>query len=291
MKICYVDESGHCGRKYNRDQPVQVLCGVITDISKLFKTQKEHAKIIQILNDFKLKVPLSELKASDIYRGRKGWSGVEPGLRDGVFETILAWAEKSKCKFIVCPIDSESFFTHKENDCVFSEKFQYPYEAGAFNIILAIQRRNKSIKHNKGRTIIIFDEQKRHDENILKIIEGDLSFTDGFAGYKPGDKQPPRLDQVIDVPHFSKSHLAVLIQLADWAAFIVARYLLLTSYGNKESYKKEKDKIENWYTKIGENLIPPTCIDVSGKDPLCTYFREIRPNGWTSKKMANNGKR
>ena len=87
MKICYIDESGHCGRKHNPIQPVQVLCGVITDISNLFKTQKEHSEIIGILND--IGVPLSELKASDVYRGRNHWSGIAPEVRDKVFETIL----------------------------------------------------------------------------------------------------------------------------------------------------------------------------------------------------------
>lgn len=287
MKICYIDESGHCGKKHNPNQPVQVLCGVITDISKLFKTQKEHSEIINILNE--IGIPLSELKASDVYRGRNHWSGVDPSIRDKVFKTILNWAEERKCKFIVCPIDSESFFVNKDKGCAFCNKFQFPYEAGAFNIILAIQRMNRNISNNKGRTIIIFDEQKGHDENILQIIEGDLSFTDGYTGYSPRPRaksQPPRLDQVIDIPHFSKSHLAVLIQLADWAAFVVGRYLLLTSYGQKESYANEKVKIEKWYKQIGGNLINHTCIDVPGKDLLCAYFREIRPNGWSAKSHA-----
>ena len=51
MKICYIDESGHCGEKYNPKQPIEVLCGVITDISKLFKTQTEHRDILELLND------------------------------------------------------------------------------------------------------------------------------------------------------------------------------------------------------------------------------------------------
>lgn len=28
MYVCYIDESGHCGKKYNPKQPVEVLCGV-----------------------------------------------------------------------------------------------------------------------------------------------------------------------------------------------------------------------------------------------------------------------
>ena len=49
MYVCYIDESGHCGKKYNPDQPVEVLCGVVTDVSKLFKTQRELDTIFRFL--------------------------------------------------------------------------------------------------------------------------------------------------------------------------------------------------------------------------------------------------
>ena len=74
MYVCYIDESGHCGKKYNPKQPVEVLCGVRTDLTKLFKIQRQHSEILQIFQ--RKDIPLSELKASDVYRGRKHWSVV-----------------------------------------------------------------------------------------------------------------------------------------------------------------------------------------------------------------------
>ena len=68
MYICYVDESSHCGEKYNPKQPVEVLCGVFTDLTKLFKTQKEQRELLDILN--KNSIPASELKSADMYAGR-----------------------------------------------------------------------------------------------------------------------------------------------------------------------------------------------------------------------------
>lgn len=64
MYICYVDESGHCGVKEAPAQPVEVLCGVITDLAKLTKTQREHSELLTDLG-------IAEMKASDAYRGRK----------------------------------------------------------------------------------------------------------------------------------------------------------------------------------------------------------------------------
>ncbi len=287
MYQCYLDESGHCGTKYNSVQPVEVICGVITDVTKLFKTQRQHKQLIDILN--KKGIPLSELKASDTYRGRKSWSGVEPKVRDKIFEIILKWAEARSCKFIVCPIDSEKFFDGKKNGCPICNLLCHPYEAGALNAILAIQRINRSKKKNKGKTQIIFDEQKNHDVNLLRLFENDLSFTDGYTGYipKPRSKtQPQRLDQIIDVPHFSKSNLSVLIQLADWIAFIVNRYLLIKAYGHPEKYHGEIKKISKWYKRIGKNLITHTAIDPPGKDNLCIYYRNIRPHGWSAKQWT-----
>ncbi len=285
MYLCYLDESGHCGKKYNPKQPIEVMCGIVTDATKLFKTQRQHQQILDILNE--KGIPLKELKAADTYRGRKSWEKVPPKARDNIFEAIIDWAEARTCKFIVCPIDSRKFYDNKKGGCKFCKLLKNPYEAGALNAILAVQRLQKSKKKNKGKTQIIFDEQKGHDENLLKFFEDDLSFTDGYTGYKPklrAKTQPQRLDQIIDVPHFSKSHLSVLIQLADWIAFIVNCYLLLTVYKNDEKYDGELDKISDWYERIGESLVTHTAIDPPGKDELCVYFNEIRPEGWSAKK-------
>lgn len=288
MKICYVDESGHCGKKFNPKQPVEVLCGAVIDLYKLFKTQRQHSKIMQILNDHDLSI--SELKASDVYRGRNRWKKIDPGLRDQVINFILEWSKKRACKFIVCPIDTKKFFDQKKSGCQLSINFKYPWEAGAMNTILAIQRNHKSIKQNKGKTIVIFDELQGHDQRLLSFFEKDLSFTDGYTGYKPSPRaktQPQRLDQIIDIPHFSKSHLSVLIQVADFAAYIVNRYLLLTSYKLSEDYNGEKNKIKKWYRSIGSNLVKHTSIDAPSDDKLCCYFRDIRPAGWTARECCN----
>lgn len=284
MYVCYVDESGHCGRRYNAEQPVEVLCGVLTDASKLFKTQREHSEIIQILRE--QEIPLEELKASEAYRGRKSWAKVNPNVRDRIFELILQWAQERACKYVICPIDTNKFFEQKKAGCEVSATLCNPYETGAMNVVLAIERLQKTKKNNKGKTLIIFDEQKDHDKNILNLLEGDLSFTDPYTGFSPrprAKKQPQRLDQIIDVPHFSKSHLSVLIQIADWVAFIVNKYLLLTVFGEAEKYEGELEKITRWYSVIGESKITHTHIDPPGKEYICNFFRALRPEGWSAK--------
>ncbi len=112
MYACYIDESGHCGEKYNPIQPVEVVLGVVTDITKLFKTQKEHGKVLTKLKE--KSVDISELKGSEIYGRRKAWGNVSHEDRNKIISEVINWAEERVCKFIVCPIDAETFFSLKK---------------------------------------------------------------------------------------------------------------------------------------------------------------------------------
>lgn len=284
MYACYIDESGHCGERFDPNQPVEVLCGVITDMTKLFKTQREQDQILSLLD--KAGIPTSELKGKEIYRGKNSWYKVEPKVRHHVINLLIEWAIERKCKFVVSPIDTKKFFARKEGGCERSRRLFFPYETGALHIILAIQRMKSGSKNNKGKTIIVFDEQNSHDDRILKILENDLSFTDGFTGYEMSKKKnhPPRLSEIVDVPHFSKSHLSKMIQIADLVGFIVNRYLLLRVYGKNESYENELATIEVWYRKIGECLIPARDLDPPSKDDFSEMLRDVRPDGWSPKK-------
>ena len=287
MRICYLDETGHCGEKPNPQQPYETVVGVITDVTKLFKTQREHNNIIDVLQEAGINV--SELKASELYRGRNEWSDLEPQNRDAVFRALLQWAEERKCKYVICPIDSSEFFRRKRDGCPICQKLLYPFEAAAVNATLAIQRENRNKKSNKGRTIVVFDEQKRHDERFLSILDGDLAFTDAYTGYKapPRAKAPPRLDQIVDIPHFSKSHKAVLIQIADIAGYAVNRSIAIESGAIPEKYPGEATKIDEWVSIVAKSMISPSSIDPPGKDDLCQFYRSIRPSPWSARGMAS----
>ncbi len=284
MYACYFDESGHCGRKYNAEQPVEVLAGVITDVTKLFKSQRDHSRILAILTEHS--IPLEELKASDAYGGRGAWKGVDPEIRDLIFEFILGWLGERWMKVIVTPVDSKSFFDAKDNGDAMAGILSFPWEAGAVHGLLALQRLQQTKKRNKGKTLLVYDEQEGHHDNLLRILSGDLSFTDGYTGYKPkprAKEQPIRMSEIMDVPYYSKSHLAVMIQFADWVAFIVSRYLQMRVYGQAERYAGEREKISEWYRQIGRVRVSHTCLQPRSDDDLTHFLLGLRPNGWTYK--------
>lgn len=289
MKICYLDESGHCGEKKDPEQQIETVVGVITDISRLFKTQKEHGNIIEIFKE--AGIESSELKAQEIYKGRKEWSGIKEETRYEIYELLLKWAITRKSKFVVCPIDSHRFFELKENKHKLALKFGYPYEAAAFNSILAVQREYNGTKNNKGRTVMIFDEQKKHDKRLTTLLESDLGFTDTFTKYvvPPRKKPDPRFDQIVDIPHFSKSHMTVIIQIADIAAYVVNRHLQIENSIGSKPRNGEQEKISSWYSLIGKNMINHTSIDPPGKDDeLIDFYRDIRPFSWKASEMKKH---
>ena len=133
-------------------------------------------------------------------------------------------------------------------------------------------------------------EQGKHDKNLSSFFDEDLSFSDGYTGYvlpKRSKKIPPRLEEIIDIPFFSKSHLSPLIQVADLGAFIVNKYLLLTAYGRSEKYEGELEVITNWFEKIGDNTIPHTNINPNVKgDALCEFYWNVRPDHWSARKWV-----
>lgn len=289
MYACYVDESGHCGAAYDKKQPVEVVCGVMTDVTKLFKTQRQHARILSELN--RLGIPVSELKASEAYAGRKAWRNVDHRDRDAFFQGMFSWFEDRCCKCIACPVDSKTFFDMRSDGSSIAAAFGQPYVAGAMNVVLAIQRLHRSRKNNKGKTFVIFDEQREADQVLMGILQGDLTFTDDYTGYKPRPRAkvpPPRFDQIVDVPYYSKSHLAVLIQLADFAAYVVSRHLQITIYNDAERYTGEAKKIKAWYTKVGSCCVTHTAVDPKPKGDLTSFFSAVRPDGWSAKDWANS---
>lgn len=288
MYFCYIDESGHCGMKYDTNQPVEVLVGVVSDASKVHKTTREHKNYLRwLLREHGVNVP--EIKASHLFRGKKEWYTINADTRKEILGKLLSWIKGRNCKLIVCPIDSKKFFELKESSHPIAQKLKYPYEAGGLNILLGLQRYKYGTKNNKGKTVVIFDEQKEHDKNLISLVSGDLSFTDNFTGFKisksrKGATTEERFCQIIDIPFFSKSEHSELIQIADIVAFVVARYIQLKSFSLRESFPGEKSFIEHLYKSIASMLIPSKHINPSVKDDaLCQFYAQIRPPGWSAK--------
>jgi len=289
MYFCYVDESGHCGTKFDPNQPVEVLVGVVSDATKIHKTNREHSNFLkELLHTHGIEV--SELKSAQIFRGRKEWSSIAPEVRKQVFKDLLKWVNNRSCKLIVCPIDSAKYFELKKQGHELANKLHFPYEAGSLNVLLSLQRMKYGSPNNKGKTVVIFDEEGEHDKRLIKLLSEDLSFTDVFTQIEiPKSKKKQaeleRLCQIVDIPLFSKSEHSQLIQIADLVAFVVSRYIQLKSFAVVPTFEDELGVIEEFYKGVKDSLIPAAHINPPVKgDPLATFYQEIRPKGWSPQK-------
>jgi hypothetical protein len=289
MYFCYVDESGHCGIKFNPEQPVEVLVGVVSDATKIHKTNREHSNFLkELLN--KHGVEISELKSAEIFRGRKEWGSVAPEVRKQVFKDLLKWVRNRSCKLIVCPIDSSKFFELKKQDHELAKKLHFPYEAGSLNVLLSLQRMKYGSAKNKGKTVVIFDEEGEHDKRLIRLLAEDLSFTDEFtqiqiSNSKKKQEEIERLCQIVDIPFFSKSEHSQLIQIADLVAFVVSRYIQLKSFNVVPAFADELTVIEEFYLGVKDSVVPAAHINPPSKgDSLAAFYQEIRPKGWTPQK-------
>ena len=289
MYFCYVDESGHCGTKFDHNQPVEVLVGVVSDATKIHKTNREHSNYLkELLQNHGIEI--SELKSAQIFRGRKEWSSVSPEVRKQVFRDLLKWVNNRSCKLIVCPIDSAKFFELKKQGHELANKLIFPYETGALNVLLSLQRMKYGSLKNKGKTVVIFDEEGEHDKRLIKLLSDDLSYTDVFTQIeipKSNKKQNEleRFCQIIDIPFFSKSEHSQLIQIADLVAYVVSRYIQLKSFEVTPAFEDEFEVIEEFYLGVKDSLIPASHINPPIKgDSLVQFYQDIRPQGWTPQK-------
>ncbi|MBN2412967.1 DUF3800 domain-containing protein [candidate division KSB1 bacterium] len=137
MYLCYVDESGFNGKKLNENQPVQTMVGIFPNLYSFHKSDAEFKEVFKIINK---RIPINELKANEIYRGRQSWANIEPDVRDKVIEYYFNWIRNRNHKFIISTIDNSVFFNMKKEkkDNIFFKDCPFPWLLGAFHISIVI---------------------------------------------------------------------------------------------------------------------------------------------------------
>jgi len=273
MYIGYVDESGFVGKARDSDQPIQAMACILPSIYNLHRTTDEFVEITTIIREND--VPITELKAKEMYRGWGAWSRVSGDIRHRIFELYLKWLEDRRHKTILSLIDNNRFFDLKDSGNSIANHMGFPYVAGALQLALAIQKHHKGEKRNKGKTILIFDEQEGFENHVAELLAKPPGFTDNFYGYQPRDGI--KLNQIVDTAYFVKSHHAHMVQVADAVAFVSRLHLELTVYGKAQAYDGERERIRNWFEMIKRRLITRGCVYPIGSHEICEFYREVAP--------------
>jgi len=270
--LAYIDESGYVGQQPNPEQPVQVVACVLANAYNLHRTTTDLQQTIQFLRD--RNIPLRELKAEQIYRGRQAWQGIGPE-RYQVLTQHFEWLADRGHKIILSIIENQKFFQRWTNGDPLAVHVHVPYIAGAIHVALSVQRRNQSPKKNNWKTVLVFDEQHAFEDKVEDLIGEPPAFTDAFYGY---DGEGERLDQIIDTSFFAKSHFASLIEVADTVAYVASLYLRLVEYGVQETYEGELQKVTGWTNILREHLVPASQVYPKRQYPITDFYRNIAPD-------------
>lgn len=242
MKVCYVDESG------NSHDPCIVMVGILVDASRLNRTQVEFGDIFTTIQDF-FQQNLREVKGAKLVGGKGGWKKVAPSVRKEIVHLVCDWISRRKHHLVLTAVDRDLF---ESSESRLQRSCNDPWLACGLHVALQIQKKYIRTKRNKGKTFLIFDDNKWKADQLSDILIEPPQWTDQYYSTK---RVRERLDQIIDTSLAINSRHAGLVQVADIFAYIFRRYAELFGYDRSESWRGEKNLIESSVLMLQQRLL------------------------------------
>lgn len=242
MKVCYVDESGNNGA-----DPCLVMVGILADVTRLNRTVAEFGEIFGLVESL-FEENLRELKGAKMIFGRDRWKKIDADTRKRLAGTICKWVGDRKHHLVMAAIDRATFGRAPDPGLPKRD----PWLAAALHIALQVQKNNQEHAKNKGRTFLIFDENKAGADHLSELLWAPPAWTDDY--YARGKKQAA-LDQLIDSSFSVKSHHAGLVQVADLYAFVFRRWAEINQYGQAEEWTGERAYIDELVAMLRPRLV------------------------------------
>lgn len=243
MYFAYVDETG-----IDPASPAMIMVGVVANSDRLTRTQEELSAIFRTLGGITTG-HLKELKSKTLFSGTGVWGDVPGEKRREIVSNLCDWLCERKHSLALAAIDKTCFKTHPSTGPELSSIWQ----AGAFHIALQLQRAHQTKTGNKGRTVLVFDDNKQETSNFSDLIFSPPSWSDDYYDRSP---KKPRLDKLIDTPFAVKSHQVGLVQIADVFAAIFRRYADLSDFDREEKYVGEEQHYGDWVKVLSSQLLP-----------------------------------
>jgi hypothetical protein len=248
MKFCYVDESG------TGDEPYAVMVGIIVDALRMRPTKSDWDALLKALEEIAGK-RIEEIHTRDFYAGNGPWREIDGSQRAAIISSVMNWLGGRKHSIVYAAVDKKYFFDEFKNDSRF-ENIKTLWRFLGMHLVLAIQRQHQRIEKNKGNTVLVFDNEEKEQTRFTDLILNPPEWTDTY--YERTKKQD-NLDQIVDVPYFADSRDVPLLQVADFIAYFLRRYIELEG-GHSERYSGESTQVRNWVLKALERSITKASI-------------------------------
>lgn len=245
MKFCYCDESGH-----GHSDPCFVAVGVIVDAARLNRTSDAFGELFETIQAHSPE-QLKEIKATKLLMGRDRWRQVDPAIRKRICESLCQWINDRKHTLILTAIDRVKYMANKNAAPI--ELQRGYWLAGMTHLAMQLQKLHQVQPSNKGRTVLLIDDNKQFADNLAEVLWTPPAWTDTF--YEKRRKQE-QFDQIIDSAFAVKSHHAGLIQIADLFALVFRRYTEMRDYGVAEEWAGERAYVDSLVRTLSGRLAP-----------------------------------
>lgn len=262
MKFCYLDESGM------GEEPFATMAGVIVDAARMGVTKADWVDFVSQLSN-RVGKQIQELHANDFFQGNGMWKSMPGQERKEFINSVLGWVQDRKHELVFSAVD-KSLFKKEFSKEKFGTELKNYWQLMAVHIALCLQKNFQRHEKNKGNFLLIFDKAKSSDE-FAGFLLSMPEWTDTF--YKRGKKQP-KLDQLVDVPHFVDSKHVGLVQLADLITLIVRKYIELKS-GRAPAYTGEMEDMERWMSVVDSMSVQRHLS--RGRCPAGEFFYKYYP--------------
>ncbi len=223
--------------------------------------------------------PVPELHTAEFYAGKGFWRGLDGPKRSTLISAIFDWLEDRKHKIVFSAI-------HRDEFKKATSARSLPPEVGSMwrflglHLILAVQKKHMGESGTKGHTVFVFDSKKWDEAKLTELVRAPPSWTDSYYSRNP---KIERLNCVVDVPYFSDSASVPLIQLADFLAFFLRRYIEMKDALVPAKYDGEDLKLDDWGKRISRLSIGSAHMYPKSKRcPCADIFFGIAPKAATA---------
>jgi hypothetical protein len=245
MKLCYCDETG------TGEEPYAVLLGVVVDASRMHVTKDDWVDFLVQLSDM-VGQEFHELHTRNFYSGSGIWRNLSGQERSDVIDFFIDWFSDRKHRVVFSAIDKAQHKALQDTNGI-PEEIDTVWKAMGFHVALAVQKNFQSEEKNKGNTIFVFDEEVKEETRFQKLLLKPPVWSDSYYGKRKKQKQ---LCQLVDAPYFADSRNVGLLQVADFLAYFVRRYIEISENAIPAKYKGEAEKVIGWFEKIKARSIP-----------------------------------
>ena len=127
-----------------------------------------------------------------------------------------------------------------------------PWRAGAFHCVLALQRAHQTHAKTKGHTLLVFDNKGHDEQPLAQLVLNPPQWSDTYYGRR---KKDAPLRQIVDAPYFADSKQVPLIQVADFLAYFLRRYVEIAERLLAPKYPEEEARISQWVATLASRCI------------------------------------